>query len=54
MTEAKRCRLYERDFVYTPACNTNIRARFDAVRAQLAQKAEAEKPANVKQIRRKA
>ena len=50
---AKRCRLYEPGWVYIPACSTDIRARFDAVRAQLA-KAEAAKASNVQPIKTRA
>jgi len=52
MTDPKRCRLYEPGYIYIPACSTNIKERFDRVRAELAKQAEPKEAANVKPIRR--
>jgi hypothetical protein len=48
--DATRARCFDKDWTYTPACSTNIRERFERVRAEL--EAAKAQPANVKQLRK--
>lgn len=50
-TEALRARCYDKDWQYTPAGSTDLRAKFEAIKQQQAEAAK--QPANVKPIRAK-